>query len=72
MTESARRQAGADGKDQIALLQVFGHLIAAHPDDPLQVHSPEAADLAPDGRWDALPDEISDVAQLYENFLSDP
>ena len=47
-------------------------LIAAHPDDPLQAHSPEAAGLVPDGHWDALPDDITAVAQLYENFLSDP
>ncbi|MCY3842635.1 MAG: alpha/beta hydrolase [Acidobacteria bacterium] len=47
-------------------------LIAAHPDDPLQAHSPEAAGLVPDGRWDALPDDLSGVAQLYEDFLSGP
>jgi len=46
-------------------------LIAAHPDDPLQAHSPEAAGLVPDGRWDTLPDDITGVAHLYENFLSD-
>lgn len=47
-------------------------LIAAHPDDPLQAHSPEAADLVPDGRWGALPDEIGGVGALYENFLRVP
>ena len=44
-------------------------LIAAHPDDPLQAHSPEAASLVPDARWDALPDDIGGVAALYEEFL---
>ena len=47
-------------------------LIAAHPDDPLQAHSPEAAGLVPDGRWDALPDDITAVAALYEEFLTGP
>ena len=45
-------------------------LIAAHPDDPLQAHSPEAAGLLPAGKWDALPDDIAGVAELYEEFLS--
>ena len=44
-------------------------LIAAHPDDPLQAHSPEAASLVPDDRWDALPDDLTAVAALYEGFL---
>ena len=47
-------------------------LIAAHPDDPLQAHSPEAAGLVPDGHWDALPDDITAVAQLCEEFLAGP
>ncbi len=47
-------------------------LIAAHPDDPLQAHSPEAADLVPGGRWDALPGDIAGVAALYERFLAGP
>ena len=47
-------------------------LIAAHPDDPLQAHSPEAADLVPGGRWDALPGDLADVAALYGGFLRDP
>ena len=47
-------------------------LIAAHPDDPLQAHSPEAAGLAPVGRWDALPDDVAAVADLYERFLVGP
>ena len=44
-------------------------LIAAHPDDPLQAHSPEAASLVPDARWDALPGDIGGAATLYEEFL---
>ena len=55
--------------DRLAHIQV-PTLIAAHPDDPLQAHSPEAAGLLPAGRWDALPDDIADVAELYEEFLS--
>ena len=47
-------------------------LIAAHPDDPLQAHSPEAASLAPGARWDALPNDIGGVVALYEDFLSGP
>ncbi len=47
-------------------------LIAAHPDDPLQAHSPEAAGLVPNGRWDALPDDIAGTAALYEEFLTGP
>ena len=47
-------------------------LIAAHPDDPLQAYSPEAAGLVPDGRWDALPDDIAGTAALYEEFLTGP
>ena len=47
-------------------------LIAAHPDDPLQAHSPEAAGLVPDGRWDALPDDLAGTAALYEEFLTAP
>ncbi|MCY3925502.1 MAG: alpha/beta fold hydrolase [bacterium] len=47
-------------------------LIAAHPDDPLQAHSPEAADLVPNGRWDALPDDIAGTAARYEEFLAGP
>ncbi len=47
-------------------------IIAAHPDDPLQAHSPEAAELVPGGRWDALPDDVAGVAALYEAFLSGP
>ncbi len=47
-------------------------LIAAHPDDPLQAHSPEAADLVPGGRWDTLPDDLAGVAALYEDFLTGP
>ena len=46
-------------------------LIAAHPDDPLQAHSPEAADLVPGGRWDALPGDLAGVAALYGGFLRD-
>ncbi|MCY3951994.1 MAG: alpha/beta hydrolase [bacterium] len=45
-------------------------LIAAHPDDPLQAHSPEAAGLVPGGRWDALPDDIAGAAALYDEFLT--
>ena len=55
--------------DRLAHIQV-PTLIAAHPDDPLQAHSPEAAGLVPAGRWDALPGDIADVAELYEEFLS--
>ena len=44
-------------------------LIAAHPDDPLQAYTPEAAGLVSGGRWDALPDDIAGVAALYEEFL---
>lgn len=47
-------------------------LIAAHPDDPLQAHSPEAAGLVLDGRWDALPDDVAGTAALYEEFLTGP
>lgn len=47
-------------------------LIAAHPDDPLQAHSAEAAGLVPDGRSDALPDGIARTAALYEEFLTEP
>ena len=47
-------------------------LIAAHPDDPLQAYSPEAADLVPDGHWDALPDDVAGAAALYEEFLAGP
>lgn len=47
-------------------------LIAAHPDDPLQTHSPEAAGLVPNGRWDTLPDDIAGTAALYEEFLTTP
>ncbi len=32
VAEAARRQAGADGEDQVALVQVVRHLIAAHAD----------------------------------------
>ena len=56
-------------QDRLKLLRV-PTLIAAHPDDPLQVHSPEAAELAPAGRWNALPSELAGVAALYEDFLS--
>ncbi|MCY4102881.1 MAG: alpha/beta fold hydrolase [bacterium] len=45
-------------------------LIAAHPDDPLQAHSAEAAGLVPGGRWDALPDDIAGAAALYDEFLT--
>ena len=45
-------------------------LIAAHPDDPLQAYSAEAAGLVPDGRRDALPDGIAGAAALYEEFLA--
>lgn len=55
--------------DRLPLLRV-PTLIAAHPDDPLQAHSPEAAGLVPDGRWDTLPDGIADMAALYDEFLS--
>ena len=55
--------------ERLRLLQV-PTLIAAHPDDPLQAHSPEAAELVPAGRWNALPDELAGVAALYEDFLS--
>ena len=44
-------------------------LIAAHPDDPLQTHSPEAASLVPDARWDTVPNDLTDAAALYEEFL---
>lgn len=54
--------------DRLARIEV-PTLIAAHPDDPLQAHSPEAAGLVPDGRWDALPDDITAVAALYDEFL---
>ena len=57
--------------DRLPLLRV-PTLIAAHPDDPLQAHSPEAAGLVPDGRWDALPDDIAGTAALYEGFLTGP
>ena len=57
--------------DRLSLIGV-PTLIAAHPDDPLQAHSPEAAGLVPDGRWDALPDGIASTAALYEAFLTGP
>ena len=57
--------------DRLPRIQVQT-LIAAHPDDPLQAHSPEAASLVPDARWDALPDDVAGVAALYEDFLSGP
>lgn len=47
-------------------------LIAAHPDDPLQACTPEAAGLVPGGRPDALPDDLAGTAALYEEFLNDP
>ena len=47
-------------------------LIAAHPDDPLQAYTPEAAGLVPDGRPDALPDGVAGTAALYEGFLTTP
>ncbi len=55
--------------DRLPLLRV-PTLIAAHPDDPLQAHSPEAAGLVPNGRWDTLPDDIAGIAALYNDFLS--
>lgn len=55
--------------DRLPLLRV-PTLIAAHPDDPLQAHSAEAAGLVPDARWDALPDDIAAVSRLYEEFLA--
>ena len=64
-----RAALGYPTAERLQLLQV-PTLIAAHPDDPLQAHSPEAAELAPAGRWNALPDELADMAALYEEFLS--
>lgn len=55
--------------DRLGLIEA-PTLIAAHPHDPLQAHSPEAASLAPDGRWDALPDDIAGIAARYEEFLA--
>ena len=57
--------------DRLPLLRV-PTLIAAHPDDPLQAYSAEAAGLVPGGRWDALPDSIAGTATLYEEFLTGP
>ena len=64
-----RAALGYPTAERLQLLQL-PTLIAAHPDDPLQAHSPEAAELAPAGRWNALPDELAGVAALYEDFLS--
>lgn len=55
--------------DRLPLLSV-PTLIAAHPDDPLQTYTPEAADLVPGGRPDALPDDVAGSAALYERFLT--
>ena len=66
-----RAALGYPTADRLPLLGV-PTLIAAHPDDPLQAHSPEAADLVPGGRWDVLPDDIAGVAALYEEFLTGP
>ena len=57
--------------DRLPLLRV-PTLVAAHPDDPLQAYTPEAASLVPGGRPDALPDDIAGTAALYEEFLTGP
>ena len=66
-----RAALGYPTADRLSRIEV-PTLIAAHPDDPLQAHSPEAAGLVPDGRWDTLPDDIAAVAALYEEFLTGP
>ena len=65
-----RAALGYPTADRLSRIEV-PTLIAAHPDDPLQAHSPEAAGLVPDGRWDTLPDDITGVAALYDEFLRD-
>ena len=57
--------------DRLPLLRI-PTLVAAHPDDPLQAYTPEAAGLVPGGRPDALPDGIAGTAALYEDFLTGP